>query len=332
MPRTAIEEALKPRIEAIAAVLADVPDHYLWRFRGRDKHVRVALFDDGGTTINYRLADDKKALCALKLVRPRDGWVGDRKVTEIPTGPEKQVDKLVLPAENYDGIVQIPIEYDKRLTVLRTREKAFAVGFTQTIQQTFGIEAQAGGGETSGGSYVKVTASTMLGLESRQDTTNTEGEQHGEDAGAGISPDCPPGYDITFTLDRYSVPMKTRVTANTDVDFGFAAGKHWSGGWKGNKGKHGKYYSRHISYDSYWEEFVPVVKGEGRRDLSLALWFREHPVKGALLAAIEQPLDLPFDHTGDEFDGTTRLVVRQKVLRGPKHESQRMLVEDQLDG
>ena len=284
---------------------------------------------------NYRLSPDwmtiSMALCAVTLIRPRDGWVGDRKVTDIPTGPEKMVDNLVLPGENYDGIVIIPVAYDKRLTDLRTREHAFAVGFTEKIEQTFGIEAQAGGGESSGGSYVKVTASTMLGMESRQDTTDTEGRQQGVDAGAGISPECPPGYDISFYLRRYAVPMKTRVTANADVDFAFACGKHWDGSWKGNKGKHGKYYSRHVSYDSYWEEFVPVVRGEGRRDLPLALFFRDNPVSKKILRAIEAPLNLPFDHTGEEFDGSTRLVVGQKVRRGPKYESQRLVIEDQND-
>ena len=220
MPRTAIEEALMPRIEAIAAALAGVPDDKLWRFKGTGRTMRVAYFGDGGASIDYRPTDDKKALCKVRLVRPREGWVSSRRVTDIPTGPEKLVDKLTHPRRELRWrVVDIPVEYDKRLTRLRTREHAFAVGFKESITQTFGVEAQAGG-EATGGS-VTVSASTALGLESSQDTTDTTGEQEGEDAGAGINPTVPPGYDITFGLDRFSVPMKTNLKADTDVDFGF---------------------------------------------------------------------------------------------------------------
>ena len=77
MPRTAIENALMPRIEAISEALACVPDSKLWRFKGQDRHVRVAKFTDGGQTIDYRMTDDKYASVCVDAYPPAR-WLGWR--------------------------------------------------------------------------------------------------------------------------------------------------------------------------------------------------------------------------------------------------------------
>ena len=313
-----IATKLEKRARLVGRVMNGVPDHLLWRWNNVRKfeELRVADLRDGGSNIDYRRPDDKKALMSFTNIRPLEE-LRDRKVQDIPVGQEKVIDHVNIESFNYDGVIEIPVSYDARLSKLTTREHAFAVGFTESVQQTFGIEAQAGGGEASGGSYVKITASTTLGLESRQDTTDTTTEQEGEDRGAGLSPTCPPGYDLEFILDRKATSMKTRVTGFGDVDHGIKLGKHWDGTWNGNIGKNGKKWPRWGKWDS-WDEFLSVIKGEGRRDLFFAEWFWDHPIKGALLNDILEPLDMPFDHTGDVFPGATKLSISQRVLRGPK--------------
>ena len=51
------------------------------------------------------------------------------------------------------------------------------------------------------------------------------------------------------------------------------------------------------NWDSFYLEFLPVVKGEGRRDLDFADWFKKHPAKPALIKALEKPLQIPWEHT-----------------------------------
>ena len=286
----------------------------------------MAALKDGGASINFRRPYDKKALIAITNLRPKD-ILHNRVEQDIPVGSAEIVDKVSIPIANFDGVVEIPVAYDGRLSRLRTREHAFALGFSQSFEQTFGVKATAGG-EAYGGS-VEIYGETKFGLGSTQQATDTEGDQRGEDRGAGLNPTCPTGYDITFGLNRSAQPLKTRLTGQGDYDFALQIGKHWDGHWKGNKGEHGKKWPRWGQWDS-WDEFMSVIKGEGRRDLSFAKHFWTNPAPDRLIAALEKPLDLPFDHTGDVFDGATVVRITQTVIRGPKYESQRLVIEDTL--
>ena len=319
-----IADKLRVRMDLIAFAVKNVPEDQLWRFGAgnkpftRNMKMRVAELRDGGLNIDYRRPDDKEALMAITNIQPVNG-LKDEKTTDISTGPPKIIDKVSIPMTNFDGVVDLPVDYDARLTKLVTRDEAFGFGFTQSVKQTFSIEA---GGDVYGG---KISASTEFAFGASQDQTTTDGKEAGEDRGAGISPVCPDGYDITFMLNRTSQKMKTRKTGFGDVEHGIQFGKHWDGEWKGNDGKNGKTWPRWGKWDSF-EEFMSVIKGEGRRDLFFAQWFWTHKAPQWLIKALEKPLDLPFDHTGSAFDGTTVLKVTQKVVRGPKYESQRLVI------
>ena len=323
-----IADKLRVRADLVALALRDVPDFMLWRFGAkstrwtRSMRMKVSDLRDGGLNISYRRPDDEKALMSFENIRPVEG-LRNEKTVDIPTGPPKIIDKVSIPISNFDGVVDLPVSYDARLSRLVTREEAFAFGFTESIKQTYGVEV---GGDAYGG---KVSASTELGLESRQDQTSTDGEQHGQDRGAGLDPVCPIGYDITFLLNRTSQKTKTRKTGDGDVDHSIKLGKHWDGKWQGHRGE--KTWPRWGQWDSF-DEFMTVLKGKGRRDLFFAKWFWENPVSDQLIEKLEKPLNLPFDHTGAEFDGTTVLRVTQQVVRGPKYESQRKVIEDVLVG
>ena len=314
---------IRPRLVAVA--LNSVPNDTLWfPWMDKDKELKVSDLRDGGSTIDYRHPDGKEYLIQLTNIRAKDG-LRNMKTVDIPLGRPETIDKATIPARNFDGAVPIPIQYDARLSTLETREHAFSVGFSQSFTSTFTFQE---GGEAAS---FKAVQAFELAIGSSQDTTDTEGQQTGEDRGAGITPECPPGYDIDFYLERTSQKTKTRVTGIGDVDFGIRIGKHWDGHWNGRRGEGGKRYSRWVSWDS-WDEFMSVLKGEGRRDLDMAEWFWTHPAPAWLIKKLEKPLDLPFDHTGAEFDGATQLTVGQTVLRGPKYESQRLVIEDQLVG
>lgn len=323
-----IADKLRVRMDLVALALRDVPEHLLWRFGAsrakwtREMHLKVKDLRDGGATIDYRRPDDKKALLSVTNVRPMDKLTNEKTI-DIPTGPPKIIDKVSIPITNFDGVVEIPVAYDARLSKLVGREEAFAFGFTQSMKTTFGVEA---GGDVYGG---KVTATTEYGVEARQDSTSTDSQQSGQDRGAGLTPVCPPGYDITFLLERTSQKTKTKKTGTGDLDHGMKIGKY-DDGWRGNTGKGGKTWPRWGHWDSFIEEFMPVVKGDGRRDLCFAEWFWENECPEWLIKALEKPLDLPFDHTGAEFDGTTVLSVTQNVIQGPKFESQRLVIEDKV--
>ena len=314
------------RARPIGRAMRGVPDRLLWRWDkvGKSEVLEVARLTDGGASIDYRRPKDKEALLSLTNIRPKDG-LRDRKAVDIPTGKPTVIDKVSIPIHNFDGVVEIPVQYDARLSKLTTKEEAFAVGFTESIKTTFSFQE---GGEAAS---FKATQELELGFEARQDKTDTTGEQRGEDRGAGLTPVCPPGYDITFALTRTSQKMKTRLTGIGDLDFGLKLGKHWSGHWKGNDGEHDQTWPRWGQWNSL-DEFLTVIKGEGRRDLYFAEHFWNNPASKDIIKLLEGPLDMPFDHTGDEFDGTTVLRVEQVVMRGPKYESQRLVIEDELVG
>ena len=71
-------------------------------------------------------------------------------------------------------------------------------------------------------------------------------------------------------------------------------------------------------------------RARGGGTFALPSGFGGNPAPELLIAALETPLNLPFDHTGAEFDGTTVLRVSQQVVQGPKFESQRLVIEDVL--
>ena len=166
----------------IALAMRGVPDRLLWRFGAdstewkRDMKMVVADLRNGGQDIDYRRPDDKKALMVFTNCLPMEG-LHNKKIVDIPTGPPVIIDKVSIVSTNFDGVVEVPVDYDSQISRLVTRDEAFAFGFTQSVKSTYGIEA---GGDVYGG---KVTASLELGLEARQDHTTTDGLQEGVDRG-----------------------------------------------------------------------------------------------------------------------------------------------------
>ena len=270
----------------------------------------VEKFVDAGAELLYKRRGDKYGRIRFKNITPY-GEVLEREDKDILLG-EDLIDSLTADALNYDGVIAVPINYDGTFRRLVSAEDAFAWGLTQSLETTFGTEI---GGEAA---LQKYTAEIKIGFESRQDWSHTDSTEDEEARSAGINPESPPGYDIRYKLDRYSVQKKLYAKGICQVDHGVRAGKMKNGNWEGKHGENHKFYPRYGNWDSFYLEFLPVIKGEGRRDLDFAEWFQKHPAKPALIKMLEKPLQIPWEHTSLPFDGATRLQQTQKVLRGPK--------------
>ena len=282
----------------------------VWRWKKYDWHENLKVKDfKSGEHIRYQRESDWKGSIEFKNIVPIG--LTNRRVIEIPTGPEKIIDNLVGVAYNFDGVIAVQITYDGTFRKLRGSNDAFSHGLTESIETTFTF---AQGGEAA---LQKYEQEIKLGFESRQDWSQGSNKEDEATRSLGIAPESPCGYDVKYRLLRYSQPMKIKVTGDSKVDHSVMVGKY-DNGWRGNKGEGGKTWPRWAHYDSFYEECLPVIKGEAPRDLMFAMHFREHPAPDWLIKRLEEPLQIPFNHTSDEFDGTTRFEQHQEVLRGPK--------------
>ena len=282
----------------------------VWRWQHYDWHESLKVKDfKSGESVRYQRESDWKGSIEFKNMVPIG--LTDRRVVEIPTGSEKVIDQLIGTAYNYEGVIAVPVTYDSSFRKLRGSDEAFSHGLTESIETTFTF---AQGGEAA---LQKYEQEIKLGFEARQDWSQGSNEEEETTRSLGIAPESPPGYDLRYRLLRYSQSMKIKVTGRSRVDHSVKIGKY-DDGWRGNKGKHGKTWPRWAEYDSFIEECLPVLKGEAPRDLPFALHFRDNPAPDWLIKRLEEPLEIPFEHTSDEFDGTTRFEQHQEVLRGPK--------------
>ena len=299
-----IADRLQERAGLIGHACRHIPDNMLWRWHDYDWHTKLRINElrNNATEIDYRRPEDKYAAMYLTNVRPLPG-LDNEKVEEIPSGELKIIDGLTIEANNFNGLSPLPIHYDAGFEKSRSKEDALAIGFTQKVSTEFGVEVKA------------VSFKVGLELESRQDITHTEGSTETESRTAGLSPECPPGCDITYRMSRTVQPTKLRLSGNRQVEHGITIGKHQRGSWqKHDSGR--KKYRRYLEWDSF-AQFMEVIKGEGRRDWDAAMWFREHPAPQWLIDRLEKPLTIPYTSETPEFDGWTKLKPHQELLRGP---------------
>ena len=310
-----IADHLKNRMEIVAEIVGSVRgrgDPFVWRWDDfkRDEGIKVESFKDAGAQVLYQRNGDGYGRILASNITPY-GEIKGRKDADILLG-EKLIDSLTADALNFDGVVAVPINYDGTFRKLKGLEEAFDYGLTESVSLALGYQYGSEAAQN------KFTAELTIGFESRQDWHHQESSEDEQARSAGISPESPPRWDIRYKLDRYGQSKKLKSSGLCQVDHGIKIGKMKHGHWKGNDGEHGKTWPRWAEWDSFYEEFLPVIRGDGRRDLDLAMWFREHPASPKLIAELEKPLQIPWEHTTEPFDGATRLVQSQKVLRGPK--------------
>ena len=305
-----IADKLEIRAALIAFACSTVPKELLWRWGDFEwkRGLRVGSFENGGTDIGFLDPKDKKALIKLSNIRPL-GQLKNERVQMIPVGPEKTVDGVVLISKNFDGVNDLPVHYNAGFGKSKGQSEAFAFGFTQSLETTFKFSQGSG-------DFAKSEQEIKLGFEARQDQTNESHSGSTEQRDAGTDPVCPPAFDIQTWQTRTTQPRKTRLTGIGDVEHNIKIGKHWEGNWNGHRGEGGKKWPRWGSWDTF-EDFLRVIKGDGRRDFSFASHFKNNPAPGWLIEKLEEPLDFPFEHESQVFDGATKIETHQKTLRGP---------------
>ena len=302
---------LEERAELVAHAIGRVSTDHVWGWEGYDWHndLKFKRLTDGGKFAQWRHPWRDKSRIWFKRIRPT-GVLDGEKVEEIPMGDAKIIDGVTISAENWDGIAPLPINYNADFGKTRTKAEALSIGFTESIE--IGIKFTEGGEAA----FFKAEQSLKLGFEARQDKTTSTEDSISELRSAGLTPTCPPGFDVDFWMTRMTQPTKMRVSGKGQLTHSISIGKRSGSNWSKKHGKGGKRYSRMARWDTF-EDFLSVIKGEGRRDLALASLFRKTPASDWLIKRLEQPLEIPFTAETPTFDGWTKLRPHQKVIRGP---------------
>ena len=325
-----VQDVLAERAELVAHACRTIPDNLLWGQWGRyDWHMDLKAdgFRGGGTEIEWRHPHNKKGLIRFTDIRPT-GELDNEKIEEIPVGDIKIIDGVVVEVSNWEGIAPLPFSYDAAFGKTMNKGEALAIGFKESVK--IGIEFSEGGEAA----FFKAKQSLELGFEASQDKTQTSDAGTSELRSAGISPTCPPAFDIDWWLTRTTQPTKMRVSGLGQLGHGIEIGKHWGHGgghWKRHhRGHHGHthYDQRHLRWDT-WDDFLSVIKGEGRRDLAAAAHFKAHPAPAWLIRRLEAPLTAPYSAETPVFDGWTKLRPRQRVRRGPNPAIVKPVQEDE---
>ena len=281
--------------------------HYDWH-----TDLEVHEFLRGGEKLHFRPPGYKKALLVIDNIHPT-GAVANEQVIDLPQGSPVVVDGATIPVENYDGPAPLPFHYSGDFGSQRghTRAEALTIGFTESVEIAVKFAQGAGG-------LAKSEQSAKAGFEARQDKTTSDEKSDIESVlrSAGISPECPAGYDIEYSIARTTQPTRQRRAGQAVVEFSLTIGKHWSGHWNKKHGAHGKRYTRHLHWDSE-QDFLATIRGEGRRDFAAALHFRKHPAPDWLIRRLENLPSVPYSAETPTFDDWTRFRPRAKVLRGP---------------
>ena len=315
MSQRFLEDIIGEFVELAAHACRTVSTDLLWGdWQTYDWHqdLDVVDFHQGGQEIHY-LRPGRKSRSRIIVSNIRQsGVVRNEQVIELPQGSPKTVDGATITVENWGSPAPLPFHYNADLEQSsgKTKGEALAIGFTESVEFSFGFAQGAAGLATS-------EQSVKLGFEARQDKTTSTGTSEGERElrSAGIEPVCPPGCDIEFLISRTTQANQLRRTGDAELDFEFAIGKHGDGHWRKKHGKH--YYKRNLHW-SCVADFMATIKGECRRDFDAALHFRRHPAPAWLIRRLEEAMPSgPYSAETPVFDGWTRFRPRAKLLRGP---------------
>ena len=303
-------DQLKPRGKLIGHCFRNVDS--VWRWENYDWHENLSIGQfKSGELIRYHRP--KNWMGAIEMTGFNPIGIENRVEIEIPIGTPSIIDALTATGLNFDGAVDVQLNYEGEFSKTKSSSEAFSHGLTESLEVSVKFT------QGNDASFVKAEQEIKAGFEARQDWSRSSSDESQVRKLASLSPLCPKGYDIVFRLIRKSQKKKLKVTGFAKVDHGFQIGKHHSKeGFKGHRGKHRKLYSRWAKFDSFYEQFLPVIKREAPRDYPFASHFQKNPVPDWLIAKLEDSPKIPFEHTSQEFDGWTDLEQTQEVLRGPK--------------
>ena len=308
MGRNDIAEMLRPRAQLIAHQMARAGHTPKGWGSDYDWHQRLDVTGfwptEAGFDIDY--SRSRYDLISLHAVRPLD-HIRNEKVEVIEAGPVETIDGATIKLPNYDAFTPLAIGYNPDFRETRRINDVRMQGFTQAVSIALKFS------EGSEVAQFKAEQSITTSFQARQDTRKEDETKTEKGRKIAHNPVAPPGVESEYWATMKIQPKAVRTTGVCDVDFGFTIGAR-----NHSKGSHGKVYSSwqkyHSTFGSFWDDFLPVIKNEGRRGVPHWDDFRT-PAERWLLNAITKPLDLPFDHTSPPFDGWVTIEPHKKVLR-----------------
>ena len=315
MPRD-LQEQILNRIELIGEVLsvADGPPARGWSEGAgaskydRQKESSLQIYGGGrGEDIWYARPQrwgGKSSSIQVWNVHPVSE-LRDEEIEMYETGAPEIIHGLTVPLENFMGLTELNIDYtpDFRKTV-RLNDVRMQ-GFTESLSITIGLS------QGSDAAQFKANQEITAGFEARQESTSESEKSSEQGHATTFYPSAPPGVDKEYWAIMTAQQKVVKTTGFGDVDFGFACGMRERGKWSKHRGK----YVRHVTFQSFWNEFLPVIKGEVRSGLDCAGHFFNNPAPKHLIEALEAPLEMPFNHESLPFDGWINIEPHQKVIR-----------------
>ena len=192
-------------------------------------------------------------------IEPQDK-LRDAKSVIIPVGKRETVSGAKIRIENWTSLTPLTEKYESSRINLTRREEVEFKNFTESAEASF---KAVQGSDTANFKFeqeIKVGFQAQHGDETHQE----KGSQAGTVTGA--EPTAAPGCDEDYWRTWKNQKSKIRHTGFGDVNFSFnvgtvrrgKGGRHLSS-WEKHKGK----YRRHIYFGSFWNDFVPRLKGEG---------------------------------------------------------------------
>ena len=309
-----IADLLMERIclSAEALAKANHPPARGWGDFTRDDNLDVARFLEAGKNIWYQRPGTRSYFNIFNI-EARDK-LRDPKTVIIPIGKREPVSGAKILIENWNGLTPHREKYESSRMNLTRREDVEFKNFT----------------ESASASFKAVQGSDTANFKFEQEIKSEFASQHGDETHeeksqqqatvTGAEPIAAPGTDSDYWRTWDNQKSKARHTGIGDVDFPFTIGtvRRGKGGRHLSKWeKHQNEYIRSIHFDSFWLDFVPMLKGEGRRDHDCYEYFKNNPAPKELIEAITAPIDLPFVDESPPYDDFANIRGHKELVRGP---------------
>ena len=303
---------LMPRFRLIGHAIRDAHSPHAWGWcKGwskYDHHEPLSVTGyDGGDWIWMDRESQARAALNIIALRPFER-LRNKDEKEIPAGSPEIIDGATIPLDNYHGLTPLSTTYTPNFGETVRESDVRLIGFGQSVEATFKFVQ---GGEAA---QFKFEQEIKTRVESKQETTKGKEKEKQRGRQAEFPAEAAPGVELEHWATMTIQSKKIVTSGAGDVDFGFAIGardfKKGRWFWRAHKGQR-----RFIKFDSYWDEFIPMIKGEGARHHDCFAYFREHPAPGWLIDQLTAHLDLPFRHETPKFDGWITIKPKKRILR-----------------
>ena len=317
MAKKDIADLLMGRVSLIGEAVrkADHPPARGWPDFNRSVVLEVARFYEAGKNLWYQRPQTRSYINIFNI-EPTDK-LRDPKTFIIPVGKRETISAAKVKIENWTGLTPLTEKYESsRMKIVRREDVEFK-NFKESTEVSF---KAVQGSDTA---QFKFEQEIKVGFEAQHGDETHEEKSRQQGTVTGADPTAAPGCDADYWRTWENQKSKVRHTGFGEVDFAFTIGtvkrgkdgKH-THSWEKHKNK----YTRAIHFDSFWNDFIPMLRGEGRRDHDCYGWFKNHPAPDELLAAITAPLDLPFVDESPPFDDFSNIRGHKELIRGPNQE------------